>query len=370
MPSGADLEGGDRVGQVVGRAGGAGEVEDVVDRAVDRDRARRRCARGTGSGGCPSRWATFRRFPVSRLSTQTTSCPSARNRSQRWEPTKPAPPVITVLDMLASPEPRAIQPDRAAIAEPCSRPFRPGQAAPRQGTTAGAGLGNRRPRVDDSGPHRGRLGDLGRLAARASRPSEPAEARSGRSPGRARRRGLAAGSARPKGRASTRKPGPGCLDHQQGGHHVVAVDGEPGPGAGGAGARGPASGRPPSRSRRGRVDVVLAAEVVVEVDLVPGFGQPGHAARRRSGPRRRRGAWPGRPRRGRGRRRGRGGGAAAWPRGDRGVGGGGKVGPGLRPGFGRRDGGALPAGPDLGRRVLRQGEPRARQSRAAGDTHG
>ena len=31
-----------------------------------------------------------------RLSTQTTSCPLARKRSHRWEPMKPAPPVMTV----------------------------------------------------------------------------------------------------------------------------------------------------------------------------------------------------------------------------------------------------------------------------------
>ena len=41
----ADLERRDRVRQVVDRAGGAGEVEDVVDRAVDRAAARRCRAR-------------------------------------------------------------------------------------------------------------------------------------------------------------------------------------------------------------------------------------------------------------------------------------------------------------------------------------
>src|SRR5713226_5716879 len=35
-------------------------------------------------------------LPVMKLSTQTTSCPSARNRSHRCEPMKPAPPVIRV----------------------------------------------------------------------------------------------------------------------------------------------------------------------------------------------------------------------------------------------------------------------------------
>jgi hypothetical protein len=42
--------------------------------------------------------AEFRRFPVRRLSTQITWCPSPRNRSQRCDPMNPAPPVITVLN--------------------------------------------------------------------------------------------------------------------------------------------------------------------------------------------------------------------------------------------------------------------------------
>ena len=33
--------------------------------------------------------------PVHRLSTQTTVSPRMISRSQRWEPTKPAPPVTT-----------------------------------------------------------------------------------------------------------------------------------------------------------------------------------------------------------------------------------------------------------------------------------
>jgi hypothetical protein len=41
-----------------------------------------------------SRAAMLSAFPVMKLSTQITSCPSARNRSQRWEPMNPAPPVI------------------------------------------------------------------------------------------------------------------------------------------------------------------------------------------------------------------------------------------------------------------------------------
>src|SRR4051812_45496981 len=47
--------------------------------------------------GLSSRWTMLRRWPVSRLSTQTTSSPSARNRSQRCDPTNPAPPVMMVL---------------------------------------------------------------------------------------------------------------------------------------------------------------------------------------------------------------------------------------------------------------------------------
>src|SRR6476469_2568329 len=40
-------------------------------------------------------WAMFSNDPVSRLSRQITRCPSPSNRSQRWDPRKPAPPVTT-----------------------------------------------------------------------------------------------------------------------------------------------------------------------------------------------------------------------------------------------------------------------------------
>src|SRR5664279_3695065 len=43
-----------------------------------------------------ARWAMFRSSPVTRLSRPTTSCPSARSRSDRWLPRKPAAPVTTM----------------------------------------------------------------------------------------------------------------------------------------------------------------------------------------------------------------------------------------------------------------------------------
>src|SRR5262245_10505247 len=46
--------------------------------------------------GCSTRWWMFPGRPVMKLSTQTTAWPSARNRSQRWDPMNPAPPVISV----------------------------------------------------------------------------------------------------------------------------------------------------------------------------------------------------------------------------------------------------------------------------------
>src|SRR5512138_3617711 len=57
----------------------------------------------------------FSILPVRRLSMQTTSCPSARRRSQRCEPMKPAPPVIRTLGIEAR-KPRSVvdgQIDRA-----------------------------------------------------------------------------------------------------------------------------------------------------------------------------------------------------------------------------------------------------------------
>src|SRR5512138_752892 len=49
------------------------------------------------SNRCSSRrWAMLRLLPVKKLSTQITSWPSARSRSQRCEPMKPAPPVTSI----------------------------------------------------------------------------------------------------------------------------------------------------------------------------------------------------------------------------------------------------------------------------------
>jgi hypothetical protein len=45
--------------------------------------------------GLSKRPPTLRLLPVRRLSTQTTSTPSSRNRSDRCDPRKPAPPVMT-----------------------------------------------------------------------------------------------------------------------------------------------------------------------------------------------------------------------------------------------------------------------------------
>src|SRR5712671_4411758 len=42
----------------------------------------------------PFRWAMFSIDPVDRLSRISTSCPWSSNASERWEPMKPAPPVI------------------------------------------------------------------------------------------------------------------------------------------------------------------------------------------------------------------------------------------------------------------------------------
>ena len=95
----ADLERGDRVSQVIDGAGRAGEMEDVDRRGRRSRSARRRCARRTGIGGRSSRaLRCCGGCPVSRLSTQITSWPSPRNRSQRCEPMNPAPPVMTVLN--------------------------------------------------------------------------------------------------------------------------------------------------------------------------------------------------------------------------------------------------------------------------------
>ena len=95
----ADLERRDRMRQVIDGAGRAGEMQDVVHRAVDLDRlgdvvldepesgfvrAAARCSAGCRSAGCP------RRSPRG---------PRPRNRSQRCDPMNPAPPVMTVLNV-------------------------------------------------------------------------------------------------------------------------------------------------------------------------------------------------------------------------------------------------------------------------------
>ena len=50
--------------------------------------------------GAPSRWATLSGDPVRRLSMQTTSHFLAMKKSHRWEPMKPAPPVMITLRFL------------------------------------------------------------------------------------------------------------------------------------------------------------------------------------------------------------------------------------------------------------------------------
>src|SRR5262245_32959539 len=46
--------------------------------------------------GLSARWAMLSRLPVRKLSRARTCCPSARNRSHKWDPMNPAPPVISV----------------------------------------------------------------------------------------------------------------------------------------------------------------------------------------------------------------------------------------------------------------------------------
>src|SRR5215212_7483043 len=50
------------------------------------------------------RWAMFSSVPVRRLSMQTTLYPSERSLSQRWLPTKPAPPVTSTRFLRPPPE--------------------------------------------------------------------------------------------------------------------------------------------------------------------------------------------------------------------------------------------------------------------------
>ena len=93
----ADLERRDR-DESDNRPGWPGWRNAARCRPARRSRsARRRCARRSGTTDCSTRCAMLRRLPVNRLSTQMTSSPSPRNRSQRCEPMNPAPPVMTVL---------------------------------------------------------------------------------------------------------------------------------------------------------------------------------------------------------------------------------------------------------------------------------
>jgi len=48
----------------------------------------------------PSRWAMLPLDPVLKLSRILTSSPLATSTSQRWEPIKPAPPVINTRTLL------------------------------------------------------------------------------------------------------------------------------------------------------------------------------------------------------------------------------------------------------------------------------
>ena len=89
------------------RSGGRrGEVEHGVERPVDEDVLRRRCAARSGSAFSSERWARLCGLPVRRLSIATTSWPSASRRSQRWLPRNPAPPVTRTRMLIRAPLPR------------------------------------------------------------------------------------------------------------------------------------------------------------------------------------------------------------------------------------------------------------------------
>src|SRR5919202_4049297 len=53
----------------------------------------------------PLSGSRFSRVPVTRLSAATTSQPRASRDSQRWEPTKPAPPVTSARRLIAADPP-------------------------------------------------------------------------------------------------------------------------------------------------------------------------------------------------------------------------------------------------------------------------
>ena len=82
------------------RRGGTGEIVDLVH--LDEERLGDVVPNKLETV-VSSRCTMFSRRPVKKLSRQTTLWPSARSRSQRWEPIKPAPPVTRmrmVLGML------------------------------------------------------------------------------------------------------------------------------------------------------------------------------------------------------------------------------------------------------------------------------
>src|SRR5713226_5771132 len=60
-------------------------------------------------------WAMFSGEPVRRLSTQTTSQPCARRKSQRWEPRKPAPPVTRIFTRALSGRQDGLPSDRVVL---------------------------------------------------------------------------------------------------------------------------------------------------------------------------------------------------------------------------------------------------------------
>ncbi len=199
----------------------------------------------------------LRRLPVSRLSRQMTSCPSARNRSQRCEPTNPAPPVMTVLKEASrvGPDPR-----RGHV------PHRPEYDNGRRSrlTTGPEMLRIRAPSSDGAAVGLGRRRML--TLANIRRQNDGSAG--------------GAGFHWPSAEGTCRRGQAHPLElehHHVGGHAVVAVDDEPRPPQVRARLEGEPADDRHAAVVAGDVDVLLAAEVVVEVDLVPGLGEPGDA---------------------------------------------------------------------------------------------
>src|SRR5216683_1642522 len=69
-------------------------------------------------------WAMFSGEPVRRLSTQTTSQPCARRKSQRWEPRKPAPPVTRIFTRALSGRQDGLPSDRVVLEAEASHALR------------------------------------------------------------------------------------------------------------------------------------------------------------------------------------------------------------------------------------------------------